>query len=129
MVKKVYTIKDTNGNYNGSINLSLDETLSNLEWDYFAWKYINRGWTFTEVGKHNALNQVELLRALRDAAGISKELDWEVIEVNENEHPHTYNGQGKNHVYFTMPVVKGTKGKTKQIYKEISAKYKTTRVA
>jgi hypothetical protein len=127
-MERSYVIVDTNGNYCGSIDLLPDDS-NNLEWSYFAWKYIQNDWSFNQVGKHNAENQVELLRALRDAAGISKELDWEVVEVDLDKCSCKYNGEGKEYTYFTMPVGHRADSRTRQVFKDINAKYKTVRVA
>jgi len=80
----IFIIKDSNGRFEGRIKIYSMEEKSDWKWAYISDKFAISG----NLIRENAELKVMKLRELNAVAGFDN-LDWEVIEVSENEYLDT----------------------------------------
>ncbi|AEY66619.1 hypothetical protein [Clostridium sp. BNL1100] len=74
-----YFVTDTFGNYGGKLYMIQKDLKPSNGWEW-VYHVSNDNW---HSNKQMAESQCRMLKALRDIAGLSKELDWQVIRANQ----------------------------------------------
>lgn len=115
-----YVIKDSLGGYAGSLRLAvknLDGT--GLEWNYRAFKNVDRGY----LDKELALVEIKKLEELNKVAQIPN-LSWELAYIDIFSIPKIKNEGMYPRFYIEKDIPSGCKGKHKKAVREIHKKYK-----
>lgn len=124
--EKVYIIKDSEGRYNGGLNICANSWngRGNYKWDYFSQTYPNRG----NAIKENTELDLKRLQELNELA--EYELTWEVVELiweeifELKEIQRLKNPSSSNMKTQQKEIKKGHIGKHRKLVREIYKKYK-----
>lgn len=78
---KIYCIKDTNGRFEGSINIYSTSLTSKSDW---KWVYLSEEYPMSgSQSKKNAEKKIEKLREINELAGF--DLEWELVEFSREK--------------------------------------------